>query len=226
MKKIYQILVIAFLMFSASFCLNIIYAKDNNTTLDDPPDTSLNSIIKGGSSWFKKAQQGGVDKNTDIGGIITDILGKKGSGGLLDGIFQVGNVCFICITILLGIKYAFSSIEGKADVKEGLLTLSIGAVFFYLAQSIYNFTKSIFNGFATATSMTTITNRIVATVTSVANMCAIMAIVIVGLKYMFTSADERAELKQRMLPLVIGLGLIYASAQILTFIVDVVGQLL
>ena len=37
----------------------------------------------------------------------------------------------------------------------------------------------------------------------VANVGAIIAIIIMGLKYMFTAADERAELKQRMVPLVI-----------------------
>lgn len=178
-------------------------------------------LLRIGSDWFKKSSTGGVDADTDLGKIFSDILGTKGSGGLIDAIFQIGNLAFICVTIIIGIKYAFSSVEGKVDVKENLIPLSIGAIFFYLAQSLYNFSKSIFNGFTTASSLDTITDSIFSTVSTIANVCAIMAIVIMGLKYMFTAADERAELKQKMVPLIIGLALIYASAQVLGFIVNV-----
>ena len=108
-------------------------------------------------------------------------------------------------TALYGVvKYAFSSVSEKADVKESLIPLSIGAVFFYLAQSVYNFTSGMFkDDFSKATSLDTITDKIYSSVKLVANVGAIIAIVIMGLKYMFTAADERAELKQRMVPLVI-----------------------
>lgn len=213
MKKIYKCFFVLCFVFIIFLNINIVKAAET--------DASLNGIIESGSGWFRNASNGGVDRNTDLGGIFSDILGTKGSGGLLDGIFQVGNLVFVCVTIILGIKYAFTSFEGKVDVKESLIPLSIGAIFFYLAQSVYNFSKAIFNDFSTATSISTITDRIFATVATVANVCAIAAIVIMGLKYMFTSADERANLKQRMVPLIIGLGLIYASTQILGFIVSV-----
>ena len=220
MKKIYKCLFVLFFVFVIFFNINVVECKKNAPT-DATTDITLNGIINGGSNWFNNAKSGGIDKNTDLGGIFSDILGTKGSGGLLDGIFQVGNLIFICVTILLGIKYAFTSVEGKVDVKESLIPLSIGAIFFYLPQSVYKFSKAIFKGFSTADNMSTITDRIFTTVSTLANVCAIAAIVIMGLKYMFTAADEKAELKQRMVPLVIGLALIYASAQILGFVVSV-----
>lgn len=164
---------------------------------------------------------GSVGPDNDLGGIFSDILGTKGSGGLIDGIFQIGNLVFVCVTIIIGIKYAFSSVEGKVDVKQNLIPLSIGAIFFYLAQTVYNFSASLFNGFTNASNINDVTDKIFSIVSTIANMCAIMAIVIMGLKYMFTSADEKAELKQKMVPLIIGLAFIYASVEILGFIVSV-----
>lgn len=187
---------------SAPLCFSTVYA-DQKSSNEPTTDATLNGIIKTGGSWFKDSEQ---NQNNDynLGGIFSDILGRKGTGKIVDGIFQIGNLIFVCVTIILGIKYAFSSVSEKADVKESLIPLSIGAVFFYLAQSVYNFTSGMFkDDFSKATSLDTITDKIYSSVKLVANVGAIIAIVIMGLKYMFTAADERAELKQRMVPLVI-----------------------
>lgn len=193
--------ILAMLCF-APICFSTVYA-DQKSSNEPTTDATLNGIIKTGGSWFKDSEQ---NQNNDynLGGIFSDILGRKGTGKIVDGIFQIGNLIFVCVTIILGIKYAFSSVSEKADVKESLIPLSIGAVFFYLAQSVYNFTSGMFkDDFSKATSLDTITDKIYSIVKLVANVGAIIAIVIMGLKYMFTAADERAELKQRMVPLVI-----------------------
>lgn len=193
--------ILAMLCF-APICFSTVYA-DQKSSNEPTTDATLNGIIKTGGSWFKDSEQ---NQNNDynLGGIFSDILGRKGTGKIVDGIFQIGNLIFVCVTIILGIKYAFSSVSEKADVKESLIPLSIGAVFFYLAQSVYNFTSGMFkDDFSKATSLDTITDKIYSSVKLVANVGAIIAIVIMGLKYMFTAADERAELKQRMVPLVI-----------------------
>lgn len=202
MKRIlYMFCILAMLCF-APICFSTVYA-DQKSSNEPTTDATLNGIIKTGGSWFKDSEQ---NQNNDynLGGIFSDILGRKGTGKIVDGIFQIGNLIFVCVTIILGIKYAFSSVSEKADVKESLIPLSIGAVFFYLAQSVYNFTSGMFkDDFSKATSLDTITDKIYSSVKLVANVGAIIAIVIMGLKYMFTAADERAELKQRMVPLVI-----------------------
>ena len=239
MKKIYKCVLGIFFLLVLFFNINIIKATsdDSNsfgeymkeaiekTEKELESRTVLDGILKSGSSWFSEAEKGGVG-DYDLGKIISDMLGTKGSGGFIDAIFQLGNLVFICVTIALGIKYSFSSIEGKADVKEGLIPLSIGAVFFYLAQTVYNFSKNILDVFAGINSINSVINEVFSTVSVVANTCAIIAIVIMGLKYMLTSADERAQLKQRMVPLVIGLALIYASTQILGLIVSIADSII
>lgn len=239
MKKIYKCVLGIFFLLVLFFNINIIKATsddDNSfgeymkeaiekTEKELESRTVLDGILKSGSKWFIEAERGGVAEY-DLGKIISDILGTKGSGGFIDAIFQVGNVVFICVTILLGIKYAFSSVDGKVNVKESLIPLSIGAVFFYLAQTVYNFSKNILDVFAGINSINSVINEIFSTVSVVANTCAIIAIVLMGLKYMLTTADERAELKKRMVPLVIGLALIYASAQILGLIVSIADSII
>lgn len=214
MKKGYKILFICCMLFCMLFNFGIVRADTGSNSIVD-------NIFQDSSNWFSEAESGGVGDNTDLGGIFTDLLGTSGSGGLIDVIFQIGNIAFICITMVLGIKYVFSSIEGKADVKEGLITLSIGAIFFYLAQSVYKFFEALLNDFTDATDVSGITNPIFSIISTLTNFCAIAAIVMIGIKYMFTAADERAELKEKMVPLVIGLAMIYSTVKVLSFIVEV-----
>lgn len=236
MKKVYKIMFICCVLFCMLFNFGIVRADTANdvtnnigeagrlgleigNTAQQNSSSIVDNIFRDSKNWFSEAESGGVGDNTDIGGIFEDLLGTSGSGGLVDVIFQIGNVAFICITMVLGVKYVFSSIEGKADVKEGLITLSIGAIFFYLAQSVYKFFEAIFNDFTGAENVAGITEPVFSIVSTLSNFCAIAAIVMIGIKYMFTAADERAELKEKMVPLVIGLALIYSTVKVLSFIV-------
>ena len=115
-------MVLTCLVFVLLYSYSFIYAD----TKAESPDTGISGILQNGSEWFKSAKDKGAG-DSNMGGIISDILGTKGSGGLLDAIFQIGNVVFIIVTIILGLKYMFSSIEGKVEVKESLITLGIGA---------------------------------------------------------------------------------------------------
>lgn len=208
-KKMLSVLLIFFFVFVLFSYFNTVKAVFN---VDD--------IFKSSGGWFKNAQTNGFDDSTNLGSILSDLIGKKGAGGILDAVFQVGNIVFVSITIALGIKYVFSSIEAKSDIKESLVTLSIGAIFYYLAQSVYKFSESLFGVFSTATKLETITQRVFSIISSVANIAAIMGVVLLGLKYMFTASEERAELKEKMVPLVVGLALIYSTVRVLTFIVE------
>lgn len=212
MKKAYKIISSTLLIF---FFMFVLFSFFNNVDAA----FSVNDIFSKSSTWFNSAQQAGVDNSSDLGSIIGDLIGTRGTGGLLDAIFQVGNVIFVSITIVLGIKYIFSSVEAKSDIKESLITLSIGAIFYYLAQSVYNFSEYLLGDFKTAANLDTITKRIFSIISSVANIAAIMGVVLLGIKYMFTASEERAELKEKMVPLVIGLALIYSTVRVLSFIV-------
>ena len=217
-KNVFMVLIC--LVFVLLYSYSFIYAD----TKAESPDTGISGILQNGSEWFKSAKDKGVG-DSNMGGIISDILGTKGSGGLLDAIFQIGNVVFIIVTIILGLKYMFSSIEGKVEVKESLITLGIGAIFFYLPQTLFNFFKDLFGGFSETTTINAVTDKIFSIVASFANIGAIIAIVAIGLKYMMTNSEEKAELKEKFIPIIIGLAMVYASAQVLNFFVSIGSQI-
>ncbi len=67
-------------------------------------------------------------------------------------------------------------------------------------------------------------NKIWGTVLLILQMAAIAAVVIAGIRYMFASADQKAEIKKSMIGLVIGAILVFAASIVLQFIVNVTNE--
>lgn len=70
------------------------------------------------------------------------------------------------------------------------------------------------SGGTAAPGITTTTNNIWATIRTVVNVLAIAAIVIAGVRYMFASADSKADIKQQTIILVVGAVLVFAASNI------------
>lgn len=186
---------------------------------------NVDDILKQGKSFFYKSKEKYErDSKTegDIGKIFSSILGDNSqTNSIIGNIFTVGNVIFVIMSGVLGVKYIFASVDVKADIKQGLIPFSIGAIFFYLGQSLYNFFNGVLGGVAIIESTTALMGQIFSTFEIIINICAIIGILMVGLKYMFTAPDEKAQIKQKMVPLVIGICLVYSSVKVITFIVDI-----
>lgn len=54
----------------------------------------------------------------------------------------------------------------------------------------------------------------------IVQIISIASIVIVGVRYMFASADEKADLKKSLIPLVIGAVIVFSASTIASFIVS------
>ncbi len=57
-------------------------------------------------------------------------------------------------------------------------------------------------------------NQIVTIVSVVGSLAAVIVLVVLGIKYMMGSADERAEYKKTLMPYVIGAALVFAASAI------------
>ncbi len=179
----------------------------------------MDSIFSQGNDFFDKGTVEDED-NVNIGGAIAGILNKD--GGVIDLIFAIGNLVILIAAIFLGLKYVFSSIESKANIKESLPNFAIGVMFFYLAESITNFTKGIGQDLVgNNSSWQTIESDVYTTVTTVANVFAIIGIVLMGIKYMITSAEQKADVKRQLLPMMIGLIIVYSSVNVINFFIKV-----
>lgn len=58
------------------------------------------------------------------------------------------------------------------------------------------------------------------TITLILQIAAVAAIVFAGVRYMFTSANEKANIKQQMIILVIGAILVFGASTVVQFIVN------
>ena len=68
--------------------------------------------------------------------------------------------------------------------------------------------------------------KIWGTVTTIVQILAFAAVVFAGLRYMFASADQKADIKKSMGMLAIGAVLVFAASTVVKFISDAAGQIL
>lgn len=66
--------------------------------------------------------------------------------------------------------------------------------------------------------------RIWSTVLTILQILAVAAIVVAGVRYMFASADEKADIKKGLGMLVVGAILVFAASTVVQFIVSAAGQ--
>lgn len=141
---------------------------------------------------------------------------------LQDIIRAVGNMIFFVVTVILGIKYIYGSVESKASVKDSLLTLVVAAIAFYSWSTIRDlFIQSDKLVFLTGDAEASAKN-IYSVIIYVCNFAAIGGIVFIGVKYMMAGAEGRASLKAKSPMLILGIIMVYATFQFLTLIVSVV----
>ena len=62
--------------------------------------------------------------------------------------------------------------------------------------------------------VTSIGNQIVTILTTIGVIASVIVLIVLGIKYMMGSAEEKAEYKKTMMPYVIGAGLVFAASAI------------
>jgi hypothetical protein len=183
----------------------------------------LESIFNSGRSFF-----GGGSDIGGLGATISNMIKTQ----VIPIIVTIGNLIFYIVAAFLGVRYIWSSVEGKANVKESLPTFVVAASVFYLANTIFNFfVGADFKGGILGTilaggSFETVTGNLWSNIALIVNILAIAGIAALGLKYMFAEANTKADIKKDMIPVVIGLVLIYSITNVLNFLVTAGGQII
>ena len=132
----------------------------------------------------------------------------------------VGNMVFFIATTALGVKYIWGSVESKASVKDSLATLVVAAVFFYGWSTIRNIFIGNNGLFLIQEGFTNTAQSIYSTILYICNFLAVGGIIYVGIRYMLSGAEGKAQLKAQSIPLVLGIIMVYATLTFLTFIVN------
>ena len=157
---------------------------------------SINQVQAAGDWWGHATDflNGYNGSNTTIGGTtvgnITTFLDP-----LVGLVRVIGNMIFIAVTVFLGIKYIWGSVDSKAEVKESITTLAIATLVFYGWNTISALFMtgeklSILKSSAEATA-----NEVYGTLLYVDNFLAVGGLIYVGLRYMLARAEGKAQLK-------------------------------
>lgn len=170
------------------------------------------------TNWFNKIETS--EDNPEIKELVDTFQ---------DMINVLGTTVIVLVTIFLGIKYIFGSVESKAGVKEGLVTLIVVCVFFFGWSALRNLlfpNNSLIFIESTDTSYTSILGRIFSIATFIANILAVLGIVYVGIRYIFAGASGKGELKAKSPMLLIGIILAFASVSFLSYISKVISEII
>lgn len=111
------------------------------------------------------------------------------------------------------------------------ILMLVAVMFVSFAPSIMavgNDTVNKINGLANGSgvnSIDTSVKKVWSTVLTILQIAAVAAIVIAGVRYMFASADQKADIKKGMIGLVVGAVLVFAASTVVQFIVTATNQI-
>ena len=141
--------------------------------------------------------------------IKTDVVGIIGA---------IGNLVFAAVTVILGAKYIWSSAEGKAQVMESLPAFVLAIVFFYLGESLVTFLLSAGGEVTSVDNWDELSNNIIWIINTIVRYASFGGILVLGLKYMFSSAEGKSKIKTDMGGFFLGIVFVFSATSVVEFI--------
>lgn len=169
------------------------------------------------SIWFNGAQSNKDKLELDFSAVYD----------LIAFINVIGTVVIIIATMILGIKFMISSAEGKSEVKQNLITLLVACLFFFGWNSISSLIMGNDRFFLISSNdltYDTAVGRIYNFVVGILDIVAVVAILYIGVRYIFSGASGKADLKGKSPQFVIGIILTFCTISVLTYISKVIND--
>lgn len=168
-----------------------------------------------------------------IGNAVITVIQNAAGGGIFDGVSpekavnDIGTIALevirivaggtaICMLVYIGIKYIFAGAGGMAKVKTNLLPWIVGLVLVSSASRIAVIIMAVAkqSGGDMATITRTVINMILGLLTIIAGAGAVGMLMFIGIKYMTKGAGAKAEVKNTILPWLIGCVLVSSASGI------------
>ena len=156
---------------------------------------SVSTIAEGGSTIISDIQ------STTYNNIVSNRVDK-----VRETIQTVGETIAVIMLIVIGIKYMTSAPEGKAEYRKIMIPYIIGAILIYTASSLAGELGS--SNFSVAKD---VTNDVLPILRYVGTGIAIIMLIVLGIKYMSTAPEGKAEVQKTMVPYVIGAVVLFAA---------------
>ena len=159
--------------------------------------------------------------STGIGSTIPSFL----QSDIIPIVGVIGNLVFAGVTVILGMKFIWSSAEGKASVLESLPGYVLAVILFYLASTLVTWMQGTGLGdIASASSWDTVKNSVWHIIYLIAHYGSFAGILYLGLRYMIASAEDRATLKTNFGAFLIGIIFVFCTTNVVNYIVSIGGE--
>lgn len=119
--------------------------------------------------------------------------------------------------MVIGIKYMSGSIEEKANYKKTMIPYLIGCMLIFGASTI---APQIIETFENLSEPEEIGNLVLGLIQNIGTFIAVGILMILGIKYMIGSTEEKASYKKSMLPYLIGAILLFGAVNITAYVVE------
>lgn len=118
--------------------------------------------------------------------------------------------------MVIGIKYMTGSLEEKANYKKSMVPYVIGCFLLFGASILAPKIGDLFSDLGDNTEE--IGNKILGMIQAVGSVITVGVLMLIGLKYLVGSVEEKANYKKTMLPYVIGAVLLFSAVNLTTLI--------
>ena len=103
-----------------------------------------------------------------------------------------------------------------------MMLIAVGTNVFAAVSGVSNPSALTGQAVSGTDKITNIGNQIITILTIVGTVASVIVLIVLGLKYMMGSAEEKAEYKKTMIPYVVGAILIFAGATIVNVVYNLV----
>ena len=139
---------------------------------------------------------------------------------IADFVKWIGMFIAVGALMVIGIKYITGSLEEKANYKKGMMPYIIGCFILFGASFITPIVRNTFSNIGT--DKESIANSILGLIQVIGTFVSVGVLMILGIKYMIGSVEQRASYKKSMIPYLIGAILIFGAVHITSVIYNTV----
>ena len=121
---------------------------------------------------------------------------------------SVGKTLAVIMLVIIGIKYVMAAPEGKAEYRKTMVPYVIGAVLIYTASTLAP-------QLANAEYTNIVSNQLSPLEVAVKNAGVILAtimLIVIGIKYMTSAPEGKAEYRKIMIPYLVGAVIIFTTS--------------
>ncbi len=165
-----------------------------------------------GATEITPGQFKGDDPGSDIKNDFNDTMDKVEKMVKTAGAFiSVGGL------MIIGIKYMTGSLEEKAQYKKSMMPYIIGCILIFGAAYIGPEILEIFKNKESGEEMG---STILGLIQVVGTFISVGIMMVLGIKYMVGTTEERASYKKTMIPYVIGAILLFSAVTIASYVAE------